>query len=119
MRKYDMAIIALLLLLAGLAFYYWSSGTEEAKQVVIKVDGQIVESASLDEDKELEIKNDYGYNLILIKNKNVSVLKADCKNKICQKSGEIGAAGESIICLPHHLSIEIIGGKKAIDAISN
>jgi len=38
----------------------------------------------------------------------VDVIEADCPDKICVKHTNIKNAGETIICLPHKLVIEIV-----------
>ena len=44
---------------------------------------------------------------IEIKDGEVSVKEADCPDKICVNHKKISNVGESIICLPHKLVIEI------------
>lgn len=45
-------------------------------------------------------------------NGGISIEDADCPDKICLKQGFINKPGQSIICLPHKLVIEIIGDTK-------
>ena len=57
-----------------------------------------------------------GYNLISVTDGTVIVEAADCKDQICVHHKPVSAKGESIICLPHRLVVEIIGGKnKAVN----
>ena len=50
---------------------------------------------------------DENYNLLLISNGQVSVSDADCPDKLCVHQHSISRNGESIICLPHKLVIQI------------
>ena len=47
------------------------------------------------------------YNVITVDNGKVSVTATDCPDKICKNHKEISKEGESIICLPHKLIIEL------------
>lgn len=49
------------------------------------------------------------YNLISVANGIVVVEAADCKDQICVRHKAISSKGESIICLPHRLVVEIVG----------
>lgn len=52
-----------------------------------------------------------GYNLIRIADGSVSVVSADCHEQICVHHKPITGEGETIVCLPHRLVVEITGGK--------
>ncbi len=49
-----------------------------------------------------------GINRLVIENGEAYVSSADCKTQVCVKSGAIKNVGETIVCLPHNLIIEII-----------
>ena len=51
------------------------------------------------------------YNVLVIENGSCRVRKASCPDKVCVRRGRIRGNGESIICLPHHLVIEVVGTK--------
>ena len=40
------------------------------------------------------------------------VLKSDCKNKTCVKTGEISRVGESIVCAQNGVAVTVIGFDK-------
>ena len=66
--------------------------------------------------QEPELPEGTSYNLLLIQNGNVQMLAADCPDQICVRHKPVFRAQESIICLPHKLSVEITGAKgKAAD----
>lgn len=50
------------------------------------------------------------YNAIMYRDGKVSMIAANCPDKVCVHHIAVSSAGESIICLPHRLVIEIIGG---------
>lgn len=51
-----------------------------------------------------------GYNLLVVSGSDVSMEAADCRDQICVHHSPIRGRGESIICLPHKLVVEIAGG---------
>lgn len=50
------------------------------------------------------------YNLLIVSASGVSMEAADCPDQICVHHIPITGGGESIICLPHKLVVEILGG---------
>lgn len=52
------------------------------------------------------------YNVIMYREGKISMIAANCPDKICVHHIAVSSAGESIICLPHKLVIEIIGEKE-------
>lgn len=58
-----------------------------------------------------EVPRDGSYNLLSVTEGVVAMESADCRDQICVRHKPISAAGESVICLPHRLVIEIRGGE--------
>lgn len=83
---------------AGQTQYYLILYTEEE-------DAEIVQSEDVP-----EIPRDRSYNLFSVTEGIVAMESADCRDQICVRHKPISAAGESVICLPHRLVIEISGG---------
>ena len=96
-------IVVLCLIFAGMAINYFIP----AKKVVITIDNKEYETISLDENKKIVIENDYGKNVIIVKDEQVFVESADCPDKTCVKQGKVMKTGQSIVCLPHRLTITI------------
>ena len=96
-------VVVLCLILAGLAINYFMP----AGSAVITVDNKEYEIVSLDENKKITVENEYGKNVIIIKDGQVFMEGADCPDKTCVKQGKIMKTGQSIVCLPHRLTITI------------
>ena len=62
---------------------------------------------SLNDNITKKIETKYGTNVVSVKDKAVFVSNADCPDKICVKHREISRVGETIVCLPHKLVVEI------------
>lgn len=50
------------------------------------------------------------YNLLVLSENGVAMEAADCRDQICVNHRPVSRGGESIICLPHRLVVEIAGG---------
>lgn len=91
----------------------WSAGqTDGGTAGVARVtdgDGQVLE-LPLDEDAERVVTTSLGTNVVEVRDGRVRVREADCPNQDCVNQGWIDAAGEQIVCLPHHLVVQVVGG---------
>lgn len=65
-------------------------------------------------DLTLTVPEGVSYNLLSVSSSGVSMEAADCPDQICVHHIPIMREGESIICLPHRLAVEIKGGNAAV-----
>lgn len=102
LKKGDIVIIAAVLVLAvfsaAFAFSRGGGGT-----VTVKADNETVYTGSLYYDRTVKLAG----NTVVIENGSVYVSDADCKNQICVNHSPITKKGESIICLPNKVIVEI------------
>ena len=77
------------------------------------MDGKVVQEFSLDDSIQYRIEGIGGTNTLCIDEGSVWLKEADCPDRICVQTGKIRYAGQSIICLPHKVVVEI---KEAEDA---
>ena len=63
--------------------------------------------SEIKEPKRLVITCDYGSNVVLLENGRISIVQADCPDKLCVEQGAITTGGVPIVCLPHKLYINI------------
>lgn len=95
---------------------------ESGKPAMVKViqDGQEIGVYTLTEEQTVYIPyGDDHYNLLFISDGTASVSDADCPDELCVRAHEIMLNGESIICLPHKLVIQIESEKEgAPDAVT-
>ncbi|MDD4512453.1 MAG: NusG domain II-containing protein [Eubacteriales bacterium] len=107
------AVLALLGLLAAAVGF--SGGKAETARVL--VDGQTVKLLSLSADCEyLYTGSEGAENLIVVKNGGVSVVSANCRDGLCVNQGAKSRAGQSIVCLPHKLIVQLEGDSSEVDA---
>ena len=103
----DILLAAALLLLAGFGLLFYEKTKVSGKTVRIQTDSETVKTLPLDADAEFEVFAHGGKNTVVIKDGEVHVENADCPDKICEKHKPISAVGETIICLPHRLVVEV------------
>ncbi len=108
----DIILAAVLLLVAAASFLWWHFSRAEGDSVTVTVDGVRTAVYSLSEDREVEITGGEYRNVMVIRDGKVSVSEANCPDGICVKTRSASRAGESIVCLPHRLVIEVIGEEK-------
>lgn len=121
MNKKDLILIISIIILSGIVSALFSVNHNSdivAECVVIRVNGDIYKTLSLDEDGEYKVETVYGNNIIVIKNKSVYISEADCRGNDCINEGSISRAGETIICLPHKLSITLEGDNSVVDTVT-
>ena len=99
----SIGVAVLILLVAGVII----GNVMPAGNVVINIDNKEYETVSLKENERVVIDNEYGKNVIIIRDEQVFVENADCPDKTCVKQGKIMKTGQSIVCLPHRLTVTI------------
>lgn len=105
-------------LLIGLVSYFFIQKPGES--VKITIDGKTYGTYSLKEDQTIKIQSIHGSNMVKIQNGKVSVIQANCPDKICVEHYAISKTGETICCLPHKMVVEVIKSKEEakIDGIA-
>ncbi|MDD6234949.1 MAG: NusG domain II-containing protein [Lachnospiraceae bacterium] len=117
MHKFDFLLGAVLLIAALCLFVVFKTTRKNGSYVCIKQGKDIVGTYTLDEDSEHEIKSFYGSNTLVIKDGYAYMSESSCKDHLCEKMGKISNAGETIICLPNEVFVEIISTKEKYDAV--
>ena len=100
--------VALLAIVSALLFYLPRSQTG-VLTVVITVSGQEVQRTPLSEFTAADVAHN-GYTLhIAAANGGVAVTSSDCPTQDCVHTGAITRSGQSIVCLPARLIVELEG----------
>ncbi|MDO4295791.1 MAG: NusG domain II-containing protein [bacterium] len=110
-KKADLLLIGVLLLVAlsafGIRSYVYHS---PAARVEITVDGELYASLDLHQNFEGDIPSaDGGNNHLIIHDGTVHISDANCPNQDCVRQGSISQNGEQLVCLPHKVSVQILG----------
>ena len=114
MTKGDKLLIVFVIILAVISslFIKRQAFSTSGKYISVQVNGKEIKKIIFDSQligNRIPIQTEYGYNLIEIGDENVRVIEADCPDKIDVKQGYISSIGETIVCLPNKLVVEIKG----------
>lgn len=120
-RKNDILLIVGLLIIALIASVWFYFTRTDGRQVVVRVDGTVWSTYSLTETVDCVIDNGQGgTNHLHVEGGMVWLEEASCPDKICVQQGKIRYAGESIICLPNKLVVEVVGEDELhMDGVTN
>lgn len=116
--KNDIILVAVILLIAAAGLLVANFTRQEGSIVVVKIDGEETERYSLDEDRTVEIitgKSNEFSNTLVIEDGKAYISQADCPDKICKEHRAISYTGETIVCLPHKIVIEITAENSSPD----
>lgn len=123
-RKNDIILIGGLAVIAfvfyiGIAFF--QNANTKNGVAVVTIDGEEYGRYPLKEDTTERIElPDGSYNLLEIKNGKADITKASCPDGICVNHRAISKQGQSIVCLPNKVVVEIENGEESeIDFMVN
>lgn len=119
LEKRDKLLIVIVVCVALCAFLvHRIIGGDGAGKVTVKVNGELKGTYSLAEDQTIEING--GTNILQIKNGKADMTEADCPDQLCVNQRAISRQGESIICLPHKVVVEVESSESSeLDAVTN
>ena len=109
-RKNDIYLIIgflLVFLLIVAAIHFTKS---KGNMVQVSVDGTVTETFPLSEDLTVTIEGyGKGTNVLVISDGKCCLKDTSCPDHLCEKMGMIDSVGQSIICLPNRVVVEVIG----------
>ncbi len=114
-KKLDFVIIAVLMLLSFLPEIILGASLGKGfnnTYAEITVSGKLYKTIPLSENKgeeTIEIKTKEGTNIIKVKDNKIGIIEADCPDKVCMNPAYIEKPGQSLVCLPHKVMIQIKG----------
>lgn len=103
MKKGDFVIIGAVAVAFLLSIIMLIPFSKQGSHVVIKQDNKIIYNQSITQNQTI----DTGTNKIIIQDGVVRMEHANCKNQICINTGTISKKGETIVCLPNKVIVEI------------
>lgn len=119
--KNDVILIGILLAGALLVFGFGNFYQRKTGIMVqIQVDGELYGTYSLQEEQTLPIKTDgKTTNILQIADGKAYMLTADCPDQLCVHQQAVSKEGQTIVCLPNKVVVEVSGtGKGDYDAIA-
>ena len=117
--KNDIKLVIVVVILAVAGFIFMNMRkSEPADQVEISVNGEVVETYELKEDRVVTING--GTNVLHIEGGKAFMSEADCPDQVCVKHKPISKNNENIICLPNKVVVNIKSTEKSqLDGVTN
>lgn len=107
--KNDIILAVIVVVVAATGLLLVNVFRTEGSFAVIKIDGKETGRYSLSVDTEVIIETgDDGRNTLVIEDNKAFMKDANCPDKICEGHSKISYKGETIVCLPHKVVIEIV-----------
>ena len=103
----DLILVFVILTTALSVYLFVESSREAGSYAEVLLDGGRVAKFALSEDGEYVLNG--GTNTLVIEDGRAFIVRADCPDKTCERSGRISLVGERIICLPNKLEVRIVG----------
>ena len=119
LSKTELSIWLGILAVTGILFLVYFGTVKKGDFVQVKVDGKVVFTRSLSDNGTYPIKG-IGENILVIKDGVAWIKEADCPDKLCVKQGKVKNVGQSLICLPNKVVVEVISDSEdsqAVDAV--
>lgn len=121
-KKADICLVVAILVVALLCFVFmkvFSSGTGDT--VVITIDKEVYKEVSLDENQTIVIEVDGkdGSNTLEVKDGYAKMIDSNCPDHLCEEQHKISKEGETIVCLPNKVVVEVKEGQASSNATSS
>ncbi|GAB2023097.1 NusG domain II-containing protein [Pseudolactococcus yaeyamensis] len=109
MKPLDFIIIICLMMASFTPFLLLGNKSTPNRQAQLRVDAQIIKSFDLTKNQTYTYQDDDGdSNKIEVRDGRIAIVYANCGDQICVRKGFINQTGQTIVCLPHKLVIEVM-----------
>lgn len=112
----DFLLLGGLLLIGCLLGLFLLLTGREGAQVQVRVAGTVVEVFPLNRDRTYPIEGaEGGTNLLVIQDGEAWIEEASCPDGLCVHMGRIHRDGQSVVCLPNQVVVEVVAGGEESD----
>jgi hypothetical protein len=117
--KRDIILAVVLIAIAVILYGIIHLTAKAGGKVCCYQDGKLIGEYDLSKEASYDIQTEYGLNTLVISGGSCNMTEADCPDKLCVNMKAISKNGESIVCLPHKLVVQIESDEESgLDAIS-
>lgn len=119
-KKQNIIFIIILTVVSFVMLFFLMMGKKrpEGDKVLIYVDDALVQEVSLTTEDEILIHGNPGDNVLVIQDGKAYMKEASCENHVCIRQGKISKKGETIICLPNQIFVEVSSKNQEMDAVA-
>jgi len=111
-----LTIFLSLLLVALLTFTIWDG--DLADRAIIRSKGKVFKVLPLSYDRQISVTGPLGVSIINIRNRMARVSSDPSPRQICVRQGWLKRSGETALCLPNQVSLELAGKRKIYDSLN-
>lgn len=117
LRPGDIFIILLVVSLsAALAIGAW--GTPAGTRLIIRSGGKIVAEPSLLENRDIQVAGALGFSTVTIQDGRARISRDPSPRQYCVKQGWLSREGETALCLPNQVSLQVLGANALYDSFN-
>lgn len=117
MNKNDMFFLLILLVVSFSAFSLLKRNHINGSKAIVYYQNEKLQTIDLGKDQEYQVQGKLGKVTLQVKKHQIWVHSENSPNHICQKQGAISQVGQSLICLPNEIVIQIVGNSD-IDTVT-
>ena len=103
----DIFLVLGIIIIALIIFIVFKLNLKQGNIVKVSIDNQVKHCYNFNIDTQVVIKDGANTNTLVIKDGKAYISEANCPDKICVAHRAISKTGETIVCLPHRLVVEI------------
>lgn len=110
MKKRDFLLIGVFLIAAAVLWLVTKTATggNTGGKVVVFKDGKVFATVPLTADETVIVEDENGNrNVIRVEGGEARMIEANCRDQVCVHTRPAGKDGQSIICLPNRVTVEI------------
>lgn len=109
LRKADLMLIAVVFAVGAVLVTVMLLLSSDGGTAQVRIAGVVTASYPLDRDATYTIDGvNGGTNLLIIENGSARIEEASCPDGICVHTGRVSRNGQSIVCLPNQVVVEIV-----------
>ena len=121
--RFWLCIIGVLLLAAVIGMVVIHSHRQTGAAVQVIQNGEVTDTLYLNQNGTYRYESETGgYNIVVIRDGQVSVTEASCPDQICVRHGPTDQTADPIVCLPNKLVVRVLppeGETDQLDGVSS
>lgn len=111
--KADLILICGLIFIGVIIFLVLVVSSDDGNYVQVRVNGKVTSVYPLSQNRTEIIQGISGKNTLVIENREAYISEADCPDGLCKNMGRISKNGQSLICLPNKVVVEVTDNSDA------
>ena len=109
MKPLDFILVICLMVASFTPFLLLGGVHGTSRQAQLRVNSQVIKTFDLTKDQTYTYQDaDGDINKIEVRDGRIAIVYANCGDQICVRKGFINQTGQTIVCLPHKLVIEVM-----------